>query len=256
MGAPTKVPGQKPVTVGHQYSTLVYLPERSGPSDHWVVALSTLRVRSQESGTLLGMEQIKQVVKGTHFQDQLCLLVVDSAYSNPKCAMHVNDLNHLVVAARIRNNRIFHCKPIEPSGERNRGRPKIYGEKWPLSTPGDADEQTVIDYVTASGKQCKIKIERWYDRLDHAESKESDKSKVVPVVFDAVRATILKPDGQPIYKKPLWIMVTGKRRREISAEDIASSYLQRYDIEHYFRFAKQKLLLTSFQTPDVRHEEN
>ena len=33
------------------------------------------------------------------------------------------------------------------------------------------------------------------------------------------------------------------------------SYRQRYDIEHFFRFGKQKLLMASFQTPDVNHEE-
>ena len=51
-------------------------------------------------------------------------------------------------------------------------------------------------------------------------------------------------------------MVTGLRRQELSLADIADSYFRRFDIEHFFRFSKQKLLLGSFQTPDVRHEEN
>ncbi len=31
---------------------------------------------------------------------------------------------------------------------------------------------------------------------------------------------------------------------------------QRYDMEHLFRFGKQKLLMTAYSTPDVEHEEN
>ncbi len=45
--SPTKVPGQIPITVGHQYSSVVFLPERSDPSEpHWVVPLSTVRVKN------------------------------------------------------------------------------------------------------------------------------------------------------------------------------------------------------------------
>lgn len=34
------------------------------------------------------------------------------------------------------------------------------------------------------------------------------------------------------------------------------SYRQRYDLEHMFRFSKQRLLMTEFQTPEIENEEN
>ena len=34
------------------------------------------------------------------------------------------------------------------------------------------------------------------------------------------------------------------------------TFLQRFDIEHFFRFGKQRLLLTAAQTPNVETEEN
>jgi hypothetical protein len=34
------------------------------------------------------------------------------------------------------------------------------------------------------------------------------------------------------------------------------SYRQRFDLEHTFRFKKQNLLLSDFETPDVEHEQN
>ncbi len=43
---------------------------------------------------------------------------------------------------------------------------------------------------------------------------------------------------------------------ELSLIDCYDSYRQRYDLEHCFRFCKQKLLMTAYLTPDVKHEEN
>lgn len=34
------------------------------------------------------------------------------------------------------------------------------------------------------------------------------------------------------------------------------SYRQRFDLEHTFRFKKQNLLLSAFETPDVEHEQH
>ena len=49
---------------------------------------------------------------------------------------------------------------------------------------------------------------------------------------------------------------TGIGRNELSLEDCYQAYRQRYDLEHLFRFGKQKLLMTSYLTPEVKHEEN
>ena len=48
----------------------------------------------------------------------------------------------------------------------------------------------------------------------------------------------------------------GDRRNEVSPEQSYLAYQTRFDIEHFFRFGKQKLLLTRFQTPEVVREEN
>ncbi|MDJ0517610.1 MAG: hypothetical protein QNJ74_15630 [Trichodesmium sp. MO_231.B1] len=43
---------------------------------------------------------------------------------------------------------------------------------------------------------------------------------------------------------------------ELSLIDCYESYRQRYDMEDMFRFAKQRLLMTAYSTPDVKQEEN
>ena len=48
----------------------------------------------------------------------------------------------------------------------------------------------------------------------------------------------------------------GEQRRQLTLKEIYEAYNQRYDLEHFFRFGKQKLLLDAYQTPETRHEEN
>lgn len=62
--------------------------------------------------------------------------------------------------------------------------------------------------------------------------------------------------GLPIFKKRLWLSLWGERQREISPEEIFWAYRNRFDIEHFFRFGKQHLLLDQFQTPDQTHWQN
>lgn len=54
----------------------------------------------------------------------------------------------------------------------------------------------------------------------------------------------------------MWLRVWGERRMELSGEQIYWSYRNRYDIEHFFRFGKQRLLLDKYQTPDEEHLQN
>ena len=51
-------------------------------------------------------------------------------------------------------------------------------------------------------------------------------------------------------------MVLSKRRHQLSLLEVHQAYTQRYDLEHFFRFGKQRLLMATYQTPDVEHEEN
>jgi hypothetical protein len=61
---------------------------------------------------------------------------------------------------------------------------------------------------------------------------------------------------QPIFKRKMWLAVWGKKRMQLTLEQIYWSYRNRFDIEHYFRFGKQRLLMDSYQTPDVQHQDN
>jgi hypothetical protein len=74
--------------------------------------------------------------------------------------------------------------------------------------------------------------------------------------FTLVQVIRYDEKGNLACQRPMWLLAIGKRRHELSAQAIYEAYGQRYDLEHFFRFGKQKMLLASFQTPeDVREEK-
>lgn len=75
--------------------------------------------------------------------------------------------------------------------------------------------------------------------------------------FDLISIELLDAaTALPIFKKKMWLGVWGVRRKELTGEEIYTAYRNWYDIEHFFRFGKQKLLLDKYQTPDEEHLQN
>jgi hypothetical protein len=256
------IAGNKPITIGHQYSVAVYLPEKSSSKvPPWVIPLSAQRVHTEQNGTLLGMDQISAVVQLKDFKDTLCVSVADSAYSTPACLLEANQHAHLVHISRLRTNRtlaralrtnstlarFFKTKKIS---KKKRGRPKKYGDVFRLSeeaTWGLALESTEIAVISAKNYAQTIKIEGWDNITLYGPE------KIEP--FRVVRIRIFKENGEPLFKRALWVVISGQRCHELSLQDIFESYRQRFDIEHFFRFGKTRLMLDQFQTPEAEHEE-
>jgi hypothetical protein len=52
--------------------------------------------------------------------------------------------------------------------------------------------------------------------------------------FTLVRVTRYNEAGNPAFNRPLWLVVLGERRGELSLEQIYLAYPARFDIEHFF----------------------
>ena len=63
-------------------------------------------------------------------------------------------------------------------------------------------------------------------------------------------------NGTPIYKREMYLVISGQRRGEVSTLQAQQYYLSRSDIESYFRAGKRNLLLDKFQTSEVQHLDN
>ena len=250
--APNHVPGQKPITVGHEYSVLVYLPDREGDNEkHWVVPLSVKRVESHQSGPEVGLLQLEEIATHTVFNRYFCISVADAAYSSRKWVIGSGKLPHVVHIARLRGNRKVYRMPTD-SDKLRRGRPQIYGEELLLQNPSEPDLEEITAMTSRKGRVYQVLLQRWNDVIMQGSKEEPTHEHP----FDILRVTVTDNKGKAVYRRPLWVMIAGAKRREVRSKDAQIAYGRRYDIEHFFRFGKQRLGMVGSQTCETRHEEN
>ena len=258
---PTPIRSNKPITIGHQYSDVFYLPEREPKqSKNWVVPLSTQRVKTSADKELVGAGQVCVLLEdeGMPFYNQLCAEVVDSSYSKP-AYLHANRSKaNLVSIARSRGNRTYYRQPLTTDQPTSRGHPTWFGEEFRLLDPSTwpkPEETATTTFTSRRGRTYTVVIEAWYDMLMHGERKPVS----IPMQchpFTLVRICLYNSTGELAYKNPMWLIVIGEKRRQLSLLEIFEAYQQRFDLEHFFRFGKQRMLLDAFQTPETEYEEH
>jgi hypothetical protein len=256
---PTVIWSNKPITIGHQYSTVALLPEKD--DEHpvpWVVPLSCQRVKPDESKTLVGAGQIGELLGDAKlpFHEQLTVEVGDSDYSQPAYLAANRVHEHLLSVVRCRGNRTLYRQNSRTASETG-GAPKHYGTPFKLMQPDtwhQPDEQIQLPFTSRRGRQYQVTIQAWHNMLMRGKNKP-ERIRMYKYPFTLVRIVVLDEVGQPRFKHPLWLLVVGPRRFDLSLEHIFQAYSQRSDLEHFFRFGKQKLLMADYQTPDLEREE-
>ena len=255
---PNPVGSNKPVTIGHAYSVVACLPEKGQPGDPpWVVPLGVQRVQSQATARVVGVEQLKMLLQDDTqpFHAGLCVQVADSAYSGAGYLGRLGTQRNLVSVTRAADNRVFYRQfSVEPAGP-GQGHPRWYGVSFDLkddTTWGSPDETDETTFTTKRGRTYRVQLQSWHNLL--MRGKHDLPMQRYP--FTLLRAVVLDEHGLPVFKRALWLIVIGERRGELSLVEAWDAYRQRYDLEHFFRFGKQRLLMAAYQTPVVEHEEN
>jgi hypothetical protein len=257
---PNPAPGNRPITVGHSFSVVATLPEKNEKnSPPWVVPLLIRRVPTDKKAIDVGADQVAEILqdKSLPFAGVLSALTADSTYSAREFLSPMVKHPNLVLIVRGRGNRTFYKTPSTPQSDssKDKGHPVWYGTPFNMkatSTWGQFDLSEIVPLTFRNGRDCLATIEAWYNML--MRGKHGSSMHEHP--FTLMRITVKDTNGKAVFKRSLWLIVIGKRNREISLSDAYQAYRQRYDIEHFFRFGKNKLLLNSYQTPDVEHEQN
>lgn len=255
---PNPVKGVKPITIGHQYSIVALLPEKASPdAPPWVIPLLVNRVPSTETKREAGQKQIARLLddKTLPFHEELCVNVADSDYSAVTFLGKMVTYPNLITIARFAGNRTVYRKAPPSKKPAGKGHPTWFGAPMSLKKPEtwDApDEIAQTTFTTRKGKVYTVHLEGWYDMLLRG-------TRDLPMhryPLTLVRARVLDAQGKPVYARPLWLVVFGPRRKELSLVEMWDAYGQRYDLEHFLRFGKQRLLMDSYQTPETEREEN
>jgi len=254
---PNQVKGNKPINIGHPYSILSVLPERVEPyNTPWLIPLLGQRVSSTQNTMDVGSQQVQHVLE--HFswlrQNQFSVLVVDSSYSSRPFLKQQVQHENLVTVVRVRSNRVFYQSPFNSQLFQPKGHPRWYGERFDLKddttwhSPHTTQQTTII---TCRGRLLTLTIKAWHQMLMRG-TKEHP-MHLYP--FTLVQTQVTDADGKLVFR-PMWLIVIGQRRGELTPLESYQAYRQRFDLEHFLRFGKQRLLMTAYSTPDVQHEEN
>jgi len=217
------------VTVGQGYSTIAWLPAEE--QRNWALPLRHERITSYEKPISKAAWQLKQVSR--HIKQKV-LVVLDSEYGN---GSWVNQVGEIPVSKlmRIRSNCCLWSKPKSYSGM---GRPKKHDKKFKVndsSTWWSANETVEVD----DPKLGKLRISQWKD-LHFRSSSSHDMSLI------QVERIKLRKSGKK--HRNLWLVWVGEQFLEL--KDIWTQYARRFGVDHWYRFAKQRLhwTLPSFST--------
>jgi len=164
--SPNPTPGNKPITVGHQYSCVALLPLEPGArKKHWVIPLRMDRVTSQQKGHELGMQKVLETIENLGLQQQLTLSIGDSLYGTETCRRLAQQNEHHVHLFRFNAKRhVFSSVVPHITEKKRRGRPQKYGHKMALNHPKthvDPDDTVQTLWVTQQGKTRVIHIRCW-----------------------------------------------------------------------------------------------
>ena len=253
---PQAVTSNKPITIGHAYSTLVLLPEKQAGDPAWVVPLSVRRVASDQDREQVGADQVQALLTDARlpFRQELCVEVGDTSYSKRAYLAAHRAFPNLVTLVRVRSNRVFYRAYVPEDPAPRRGHPRWYGARFALNDPQTwhpPDEKMTFSIKTARGRTYRVHIQAWRNMLMRG-------TRAFPMhryPFTLVRIEITTEDGTPVHRRPLWLLVMGPRRDELGLREIYEAYTRRSDQEQYHRFSKQRLLAATYQTPNTQREE-
>ena len=244
---------QRPIVIGHKNSCLAAF----SPDPRWLIPLSMRRVGSKEKENQVGFEQLEAVLNdpSLNLGDRTCIHLGDTTYSRIPFLYQGYQHDSLVVISRLHGNRTLYQLPEPVKGPRKPGCPRKYGASFNLKKPETWPEphaQAKWEIQPQKGQKQFIEAIEFRDVLVRGKRK-MDMSKI-PLRVIGFR--LLDEQGNQKLERMLWVVMCGKKRDEPTLKQCWVMVRKRFDLEHFFRFAKQKLLLNKFQSPSVAHMEN
>jgi DDE superfamily endonuclease len=222
--------GGQPVATGYGYSTLALVPEAEGS---WALPLRHERITSWENPIDKAVWQLKQVIPRLPKRATSCW---DIEYG---CAPFIIKTANIEVdkIIRLRSNLCLWTAPPEYCG---RGRRRVHGNKFKF-----LDESTwgtpasIVE--TEDEKLGRLKIRLWHEL-------HLRKAHLHPMSVMLVER--LNLDGSKRVEKPMWLAFIGESMPDCIK--VLHFYLRRFGVDHWYRFAKQRLhwTLPKFSTPE------
>jgi hypothetical protein len=227
---PNPVPGAKPVTVGHGFSTLAWIPDEKGS---WSLPLLHERIPSAENRFRTMARQLSEVCP--KLSDRPVELL-DAEYG---CAPFLEEISGIPCdfIIRLRTNLCLRKAPVR---HRKRGRPALHGKSFRMSDPRTwGKPAAVLNTRGENGERIHLLL--WKNL--HFRNAPRYSFSVLRIEFSDRPGTRRRP-------REIWLAWIGQEPPAL--EDWWDVYFHRSALEHWYRFAKQSLgwTLPQFRTPE------
>ena len=226
----TPIRGNKPITLGHDYSTIAWIAPDEGRR---ALPLLHERISSEETPIEKGAAQLRSACASLKRRP---LSLWDSEYG---CASFLNATADIEAdkMMRVRPNRCLYGSPPPYSGQ---GRPAKHGAKFKLSEPATwpAPVETLADLDVKRGP---VEVQRW-DQLHF--------KKAAPHPVTLIRIERLEAQDTRRDSKVLWLAWEGEPPPPL--EQWWHQYGRRWPIEPWYHLAKSRLYWTlpRLKTPE------
>jgi len=216
---PTQIPGNKPISIGQAYSTIAWIPEEEGS---WALPLRHERITSFESPISKATWQMRQVTRHLPVRT---IFVLDSEYGCAPFVLQTADIEADQLM-KLRGNLCLWKAAPPYSGK---GRPRLHGDKFKLKDPstwGESIETVEIIY----DKLGQVRLRGW-SNLHFRRSPEQ--------AMELLSISRIQPEGKQGKSKPMWLVWVGEQMPPL--QEVWQKYLRRFTVDHWYRFAKQRL---------------
>lgn len=218
---------------GQSYSTLAWIPQESGS---WALPIRHERITSFETPISKAAFQLKQVTQGLKVRP---LGMYDRGYGNASFVRQTAEIEADLLLRLVSNRCVYGVA----GPYRGRGAPPKHGRKFKLNDPqswGEAHAVCTLDHP----QWGQVQLSCWSGYHFKQSAKRS---------MEIIRVEILDPLKGRRKFKPLWLAWLGQTMPPL--EDLWLKYLRRFALEHWYRFAKQRLYWTQPQFSTVQATE-
>jgi len=227
---------------GWQYSLVVAL----GPGkSSWTVPLDAVRLGPDADDCAVTAAQVREVAgrlkAAGHWAegDPRIVVVMDSGYNVTRLTSLLADLP-VLLAARVRSNRVFH-RPAPAKAPGSPGRRPKHGPAIRCDTPATWNDPAVTQDDAGRPGCDPVQAQAWH-RAHQMVTRRSGGFEDWPedTELPLIEGTLirLRAGGRA---ESMWLWAADPQAGDDLVRTLWQACLRRFDLEHTFRFAKQQL---------------